>query len=79
VVNWSDTFFNGLWGKLSFTATQPTVAATPGSAAAFASQYQMSPDQVRAAAQTMFGVLLGFFVLIYISKFIEWAIYKMKW
>lgn len=43
------------------------------------SQYQMSPEQVQVAAQGIFGIVLGFFLLIYISKFIEWAIYKAKW
>lgn len=39
---------------------------------------QLSPEQISHYAMVMFGVILGFFVLIYISKFIEWAIFKAK-
>jgi hypothetical protein len=42
------------------------------------SNYQLSPEQVQIAAMNMFGFLLGFFLLIYLSKGIEWAIYKAK-
>jgi hypothetical protein len=40
---------------------------------------QLNPDQVTHVALVIFGVLLGFMLLIYISKFIEWAIYTAKW
>jgi len=39
----------------------------------------LSPEQVTHVALIIFGVLLGFMLLIYISKFIEWAIYTAKW
>ncbi|MEO6906365.1 MAG: hypothetical protein ABI210_00610 [Abditibacteriaceae bacterium] len=39
----------------------------------------MNPEQVTHVALIIFGVLLGFMLLIYISKFIEWVIYTAKW
>jgi hypothetical protein len=65
-----------LWKTLSFSVTR--TAATKAVPTDM-DQYQLSPEQVQQVAQTMFGVILGFFLLIYISKFIEWAIYKMRW
>jgi hypothetical protein len=62
-----------LWDKLSFSATKVATAA-PGAP----DPYEMSREQVQHVSQTLFGVILGFFLLIYISKFIEWAIYKAK-
>lgn len=38
----------------------------------------LPPEQVMSAATVLFGVLLGFFVLIYVAKFIEWFVYKAK-
>lgn len=40
---------------------------------------QLTPEQVAHFAVVLFGVVLGFMMLIYISKFIEWAIFKAKW
>jgi hypothetical protein len=39
---------------------------------------QLSTEDVMHVAAVMFGVILGFMLLIYISRFIEWAIYKAK-
>jgi hypothetical protein len=38
----------------------------------------LSPEQIGHVAMIIFGVLIGFFLLIYVSKMIEWAIYKAK-
>jgi hypothetical protein len=70
-----------VWAKLSFakatvTTTVTTTTSTPGMPDM--SNYQLSPEQVQIAAMNMFGFLLGFFLLIYLSKAIEWAIYKAK-
>ena len=76
-----NTLVGDVWTRLAFNkATDAGTSAIdkiagPGDL----SQYQMSPAQVQAAAQGIFGIVLGFFILIYISKFIEWAIYKAKW
>lgn len=38
----------------------------------------MQPVNVMGVAEVMFGIILGFMLLVYISKFIEWAIFKAK-
>ena len=77
----ANTVLGNLWTRLAFSkatdAGTNMIDKVAGSGDL--SQYQMSPEQVQAAAQGIFGVVLGFFILIYISKFIEWAIYKAKW
>ncbi len=35
-------------------------------------------EQVMGVATVIFGVLIGFFVLVYVAKFIEWFVYKAK-
>jgi hypothetical protein len=68
-----------VWAKLSFaktTVTTTVTTTTPGMPDM--SNYQLSPEQVQTAAMNMFGFLLGFFLLIYLSKAVEWAIYKAK-
>jgi hypothetical protein len=72
-----------VWEKLSFAkatvTTTVTTTAAPGTPGApDMSAYQLSPEQVQQAAQNMVGFLVGFFLLIYISKGIEWAIYKAR-
>src|SRR4028118_2146135 len=65
-----------VWAKLSFaktTVTTTVTTTTPGMPDL--SNYQLSPEQVQTAAMNMFGFLLGFFLLIYLSKAVEWAIY----
>ena len=74
------TSMGAVWDKLSFNATQ-AVANAPvvdPNAPKTPDMYTLSPQYVEQAAQTMFGILLGFFVLIYLSKFIEWVIFKAK-
>ncbi len=39
---------------------------------------EIDPEQVITYSQTMLGMLIGFFALIYISKFIEWAVFEAK-
>lgn len=41
--------------------------------------YAADPAQVAAISMVIMGGVLGFFVLIYLSKFVEWAIFKAKW
>lgn len=38
----------------------------------------LPPEQVMHVATILFGVLIGFFVLVYVAKFIEWFVYKAK-
>ena len=68
-----------LWSKLAFqtanTAAQVANSVTKETEKAAST---LSPEQIENTAQTMFGVLLGFTLLIYMSKAIEWAIYKAK-
>ncbi|HEX8552403.1 MAG TPA: hypothetical protein VF681_12715 [Abditibacteriaceae bacterium] len=66
----------GLWQNLSFSATKvATTKATPSDM----DQYDIPPEQIAQWGMNMIGVLLAFMLLIYISKFIEWAILKQKW
>jgi hypothetical protein len=71
-----------VWNKLSFakaTATTVTTTVTTGTPGTpDMGNYQLTPEQVQAAAMNMFGFLVGFFLLIYLSKAIEWAIYKAR-
>lgn len=67
-----------LWDKLAFRGTS-TVTSAVGKVVATGSQANtLSPEQMQNTAQIMFGVLVGFYLLIMISKGIEWAIYKAR-
>ncbi len=69
-----------LWDRLAFHGTTAVTDVTSKIAdQAAKAPSTLSPEQVQHAAQTMFGVLIGFYVLIMISKGIEWAIYKARW
>ena len=72
--------FDSLWSSLSFSATNLTPDAIKASQRGLdeASRYAASPETTALWAQNMIGVVLGFVLLIYISKFIEWAIFKAK-
>lgn len=72
---------NNLWAGLSFNPQNYTpgiIKSDDPNAINTANPYQVSADQVQHLAMIFLAILLGFFVLIYISKFIEWAIYKAK-
>jgi len=79
---WSTQSLDGLWAKLSFsvvtTATSLSTTLTTSTDPTMAS-YQVAAADVEKVAQFLFGIILGFLVLIYLSKFIEWAIYKARW
>ncbi|MDF2441217.1 MAG: hypothetical protein JWN98_2201 [Abditibacteriota bacterium] len=72
-----------VWNRLSFdprNLTPDSVRARDDIKLPTANEVsQLTPEQISHYAMVMFGVILGFFVLIYISKFIEWAIFKAKW
>ncbi len=68
-----------LWDKLSFSgSTVVTGMAGKLAEQTAKSNSTLSSEQVQQAAQTMCGVLLGFYFLIALSKGIEWAIYKAR-
>jgi hypothetical protein len=68
-----------LFSSLSFNVTAPdAIKATPEGKAATAAA-TLSPQDIAHYSTYILGALLGFFLLIYISKFIEWAIFKAKW
>ena len=76
-----DKTLNSLWSTLSFNPTAVTnggALATTEEGRKAVEATMMSAAQVSAIAQTLIGVMLGFFLLVYISKGIEWAIYKAK-
>ena len=63
------------WDAISFDAKK----FTPGAVATDSKTSGGLPaEQVMQIATILFGVLIGFFVLIYVCKFIEWFVYKAK-
>lgn len=79
-------FFNksldSLWKGLSFNPqamTPDMLKQTSTGASQYTNNpYATSPEQTAHIAMYMLAALLGFFLLVYISKGIEWAIYKAK-
>ena len=75
-----DKGLSSLWGSLSFSTsglTPEALQANPEAQKA-AQDAAYSASQVQGIAQTLIGIMLGFFLLIYITKSIEWAIFKAK-
>jgi hypothetical protein len=71
-----------LWSSISFdtrSITPEAVRAAEGTGTGAPAVSQLSPEKTAEYGMWIFGILLGFFLLIYISKGIEWAILKMKW
>jgi hypothetical protein len=73
---------DSLWKGLSFNpqAMTPDMLkqTSQGASPYTANPYATSPEQTAQIAMYMLAALLGFFLLVYISKGIEWAIYKAK-
>jgi hypothetical protein len=69
---------DAVWSRLSFDPKKLAPEAVRARDDIQMPATDMSPEQMAYYASIMFGVILGFFVLIYISKFIEWAIFKAK-
>ena len=68
-----------LWDKLAFkSANTFTQVANSVSEQTEKTPSTLSPEAVQSAAQYTVGILLGFLLLIYLSKAIEWAIYKAR-
>ncbi len=64
-----------IWDMLSFN---PQKLAPKVLASTEVPTGGLPPEQVMHYATIIFGVLLGFFVMIYVAKFIEWFVYKAK-
>jgi hypothetical protein len=73
--------FDSIWNSLSFNVNKLTPNALSTSAESLEAMGKIGNNAAEFAhyAQNMFGVLLGFMMLIYLSKAIEWAIFKAKW
>lgn len=67
-----------LWDKLAFHGTSVVTSTVEKVAETGSKANTLSPAQLQHTAQTMFGVMVGFYLLIMISKGIEWAIYKAR-
>ena len=63
------------WDALSFDAKKLTPEAMVTDSKTSGG---LPAEQVMQVATILFGVLIGFFVLIYVCKFIEWFVYKAK-
>jgi hypothetical protein len=66
------------WSRLSFNPRALAPDAIKTDPSIQVTNTALTNEQIAQYASNMFGVILGFFVLIYISKFIEWAIFKAK-
>lgn len=64
-----------IWDSLSFN---PQKLAPDAIKSTEVAKGGLPPEQVMQYATIIFGVLLGFFVMIYVAKFIEWFVYKAK-
>jgi hypothetical protein len=64
-----------IWDTLSFNPEKLAPDALKSKEVATGG---LPPEQVMHYATIIFGVLLGFFVMIYVAKFIEWFVYKAK-
>ncbi|BCM93991.1 hypothetical protein IAD21_05886 [Abditibacteriota bacterium] len=73
--------YTKLFSSLSFSTASFTPDAIKASAEgqAQAAAGTLSPQEIAQVSSYMLGALLGFFLLIYLSKFVEWAIFKAKW
>jgi hypothetical protein len=67
-----------IWNVFSFDTSRVTPDALVAKGPGTQPVSSISDEQVVHIATILIGVLLGFFVLVYVSKFIEWAIYKAK-
>jgi hypothetical protein len=67
-----------IWNTLSFDTTKVTPDAIKTDPSNVTSAATLNTEQVAQYATFLIGILLGFFVFVYVSKFIEWAIYKAK-
>jgi hypothetical protein len=75
-----DKSLNAIFASMSFDTSKITpkdIQANDAAKDAIA-QYSSDPAQIAFFASTIIGVMLGFFLLIYLSKFVEWAIFKAK-
>ena len=75
-----DKGLQSVWSTFSFSTKSLTPEAMQATkeASKAAADATMNAAQVSGFAQTILGVMLGFFLLIYIAKGIEWAIFKAK-
>jgi hypothetical protein len=72
-------YLNKFWDLVSFNPRSLATGSFKIDPESVKQMNQLNSDQVTHVALVIFGILLGFMLLIYISKFIEWAIYKAKW
>ena len=75
-----DQGLNALFKQMSFNPTSITPKDLVANSAAqeAVTKYGSDPATIAFFASTMIGVMLGFFLLIYLSKLVEWAIFKAK-
>ena len=69
---------NAIWKTLNFDPKNLTPGAIATEVEGAHEVGQMKPEEIAQISQYIFAVVLGFLLLVYISKFIEWAIFKAK-
>lgn len=75
-----NTRMQALWGLMTFDTNRitPDVLKGENGKAVTSATSQLSAERTAQYGLWIFGILAGFFLLIYISKFIEWAILQKK-
>ena len=68
---------SGIWNSVNVGVEATGSLASKETAATDSASY-LSPEKTAEYGLWVFGILLGFFLLIYISKAIEWAILQAK-
>ena len=73
--------YTRLFSSISFNSGNlaPDAIKSSADAQAAAAASTISPEEIAHVSSYMLGGLMGFFLLIYLSKFVEWAIFKAKW
>ncbi len=73
-----DKAMQSVWGMFSFSPPVPKIIDTVQANKDAIEQSVANAAQVSSIAEAIMGVMVGFFLLIYITKGIEWAIFKAK-
>jgi len=71
--------YTKLFSTISFSPKVPDAIASSDASKAQAAATALKPEDIAQYSSYIFAGLLAFLVLINISKFIEWAIFKAKW
>jgi len=69
---------DSFWARFSFSPTSMTPESLVSKVKDAEKVGQMDHTQIAHIGSIIFGVILGFMLLVWVTKFIEWAIFKAK-